>query len=240
MLAANYWTFNAGVSGDVGEYDDRETRGNGLYARPAVLNASIGALTDGRYDVNGSLSLRAVRDSEGRTGWGTTAGLEVKPLPWMEFEIEAGYDRVRNQMAWVANETPAGPTVSVFGSRSTQEMSFTLRSTVTFTPDLTLQYYGQLFTAKGHYEDFRQLTGTSDFVPYPYAGNPDFNNQSLNSNLVLRWEYIPGSTMYLVWSQARQGATSDYYRSSADDFGDTFRAPPGNVVLLKVSYWWSL
>ncbi len=240
VLFTNYWTLNAIVSVDVGHYDDRETRGNGLYARPALYDANISLLTDGRQDVNLSMSIRTVWDAKRRFVWGSTVGIEVKPVSWMEYQLSAGYNQVRHQEAWVVNETSNGPTVSIFADRSTREVNITLRSTITFTHDLTLQFYGQVFLAKGHHERLRRLVGTRDFFPYSYANNPDFNNQALNTNLVLRWEYVPGSTLFFVWSQARKGGSGDYVRSFADDFGDTFRSPPANVLLLKASYWWSL
>ena len=240
VLFVNYWTFNANVSGDVGHYDDRETRGNGLYTRPSLYDATISVVTDGRKDVNASFSIRTAWDTKRRLVWGSTFGIEVKPISWMEYQLAAGYNRVQDQEAWVANETVGGSTVSIFGDRSTREVNFTLRSTITFTRDVTLQFYGQVFLAKGRHEMFRRLIGTSDFLPHNYASNPDFNSQTLNTNLVLRWEYVQGSTLFFVWSQARKGGSSDYFRSFADDFGDSFRTPPANVLLLKVTYWSSL
>ena len=68
-------------------------------------------------------------------------------------------------------------------------------------------------------------------------GNPDFNFRSLRGNAVLRWEYRPGSTLFVVWQQQR---------SHVDPFGDfelsrdargVFDAPPDNVFVVKVSYW---
>ena len=56
----------------------------------------------------------------------------------------------------------------------------------------------------------------------------------------MRWEYLPGSTMFLVWSQARDGGNANYYASLGDNVGDAFGIPPANVVLLKVSYWLSM
>ncbi|MFH0777689.1 MAG: DUF5916 domain-containing protein, partial [Candidatus Eisenbacteria bacterium] len=72
------------------------------------------------------------------------------------------------------------------------------------------------------------------------AEQPDFNWTSFNSNLVLRWEYRPGSALYLVWAQAR-----DRYRSIGDfdmgnDWDSLFGTIPNNTLLLKFSYWWSL
>ncbi len=240
VLFTNYWTMNANASVDVGKYEDRETRGNGLYARPSVYNANIGIKTDKRKTVNGSLSVHTGWDSKRKFEWGPIVGIEVKPVSWMEYELNAGYSRVRRQEAWVENVSLFGGTASIFADRSTHEVNLTLRSTITFTRDLTLQFYGQVFLAKGHYENFRRLVGESDFGSHAYAGSPDFNAQSFNTNLVLRWEYVPGSTLFFVWSQARRGGSGDYFRSFGDDFGDTFRTPPANVLLLKVSYWWSL
>jgi len=54
----------------------------------------------------------------------------------------------------------------------------------------------------------------------------------------LRWEYRPGSTLFLVWNQGRQdSAPAQGTRSIAGDFGDLFDVHPDNTFLLKVSYW---
>jgi hypothetical protein len=71
--------------------------------------------------------------------------------------------------------------------------------------------------------------------------NPDFRVRSLRSNAVLRWEYRPGSTLYLVWTQSRSADLSD----PALDVGhyvahELFRDPPTNVLLIKLNYWLSL
>jgi len=70
--------------------------------------------------------------------------------------------------------------------------------------------------------------------------NPDFKVWEFNSNLVLRWEYHPGSTLYLVWSQSRTDRGSDGRFNINGDFSDLFRVYPDNVFLLKVNHWFSL
>jgi hypothetical protein len=70
--------------------------------------------------------------------------------------------------------------------------------------------------------------------------NPDFNTRSLRGNAVLRWEYRPGSTLYLVWQQVRSDDTlyGDVATFSIGrDRGLLFRAPPQNIISLKMSYW---
>ncbi|HEX2974502.1 MAG TPA: DUF5916 domain-containing protein, partial [Bacteroidales bacterium] len=70
--------------------------------------------------------------------------------------------------------------------------------------------------------------------------NPDFSFRQFRSNLVVRWEYLPGSTLYLVWSQGRTGSVADGDFSYGNDIGDLFRLKAHNVFLLKFSYWFSL
>jgi hypothetical protein len=247
ILFVNYWELEINGSVDLGKFDDRETRGNGLYARPSAFNVNIAVETDARQDVAAALSLHTGWDSKRKFEWGPIGDILVRPTSWMEFELIAGFNRVRNQEAWVENRLvtsavfPDGKNFSVFADRTTDEVNFTFRSNVTFTRELTLQFYAQVFLAKGHYENFRGLIGASEFLQFPTGVvNPDFNSQALNTNLVFRWEYVPGSTLFFVWSQARDGVRGNYFSSFGNDFSDTFRMPPANVLLLKVSYWWNL
>jgi hypothetical protein len=70
--------------------------------------------------------------------------------------------------------------------------------------------------------------------------NPDFNFRQFRSNLVLRWEYLPGSTFYFVWSQGRTSSASNGEFSYRNDVNNLFDIKPHNVFLLKFSYWFSL
>lgn len=240
ILFSNYWGLRVNGGIDIGVYDDRETRGNGLYRKPHLYSANVGLFSDNRGAVNLQLNQSFSTKSNGGNGLGSALAVQVKPLTWMDWEIDAAYNRVRNEEAWTANIAAGTSTISIFGDRRTDAYNFTLRSTITFTRELTLQLYGQFFLAKGHYENFRQLIGTSDFVSYNYATNPDFNRLSFNTNVVLRWEYFPGSTLFLVWSQARSGSNDDYFTSFGNNLDSTFLIAPANVFLLKISFWWSL
>ena len=67
--------------------------------------------------------------------------------------------------------------------------------------------------------------------------NPDFNFRSLRGNAVLRWEYRPGSTLFLVWQQLRSGEEPFGDFDLGRDAPAVFNAPPDNVFVVKVSYW---
>ncbi len=130
-----------------------------------------------------------------------------------------------------------GDSLSVFGFRDTDEYDLTLRSNLTFTRDLTLQIYGQAFVAKGHYDRFTKLVTPTTLIPHAYNDKPDFNEKAFHLNIVWRWEYRPGSVLYLVWTQARAGEGENYFTRVPRDFCETFSLPAENVVLLKVSCW---
>lgn len=84
----------------------------------------------------------------------------------------------------------------------------------------------------GVYSVDRNNDGETDYS----FDSPDFNLQKFISNLVVRWEYIPGSTLYLVWSQGRSGDSSYNNLSFSRDMKDLFRVYPHNIFLLKFSY----
>jgi hypothetical protein len=145
-------------------------------------------------------------------------------------------------------------------------VSFDTRVNVTFTPALSLQMYAQPFVAAADFGALAELAAprSYDFLVYGRdvgevrpreeggiyvyprgveAGHrftyvdPDFNARSLRGNAVLRWEWRPGSTLYLAWQQQR----SDQVPIGDFDFGrDTralWRTRPDNVLMLKVNYW---
>ncbi|HKK43568.1 MAG TPA: DUF5916 domain-containing protein, partial [Bacteroidales bacterium] len=71
-------------------------------------------------------------------------------------------------------------------------------------------------------------------------GNPDYNFGQFRSNMVIRWEYTPGSTLFLVWSQGRTNSSARGLFSYTNDMKDLFNIVPRNIFLLKFSYWFSL
>ncbi|MDF1549206.1 MAG: DUF5916 domain-containing protein [Bacteroidales bacterium] len=70
--------------------------------------------------------------------------------------------------------------------------------------------------------------------------NPNFNFREFRSNLVVRWEYKPGSTVYLVWSQGRSSSDSHGSFNYGDDMSKLFGVQPHNVFLIKLNYWFKL
>lgn len=158
----------------------------------------------------------------------------------------------------------------VFGELTQRQLDLTTRLNLTFTPSLSFQLYVQPFTFSGRYTGFKELRAPRTFTfnvygrdngstisydsttavytvrPSPQDStfqftNPDSRVRSLRSNAVLRWEYRPGSTVFVVWSQSRFVNLVD----PSLDLGqyvahEMFLDPPTNVLLVKLNYWLSL
>ena len=141
----------------------------------------------------------------------------------------------------------------LFGQLDARSIGVTLRTTYTFLPRLTLQGYAQLFLASGHYTQYTQFqsdsTGPrpaiqlSELTPYslPLPSNPDFEYGVLNINLVLRWEYMLGSTLYLVYTRSQTPSTvlnnGDVGGLNLSAVG---QAPASDVILAKLSFWFGV
>ena len=142
--------------------------------------------------------------------------------------------------------------VPVFGRRDVRQASVSTRANVIFRPNLSLQLYGQVFAARGRYDRFQLLAipdELRDFDAYPKRR--DFAFESFQTNAVLRWEYRPGSTLFVVWSQSRNNGISEallldpdglpptsspFETGTVGQLGDVFELYPDNVFLVKLSY----
>jgi len=95
----------------------------------------------------------------------------------------------------------------------------------------------------GDYSNFKQLVDgraaeyADRYAPIAYESNPDFNYQSFRTTNVLRWEYKPGSTLFVVWQQARENDAVPGGFRFGRDVHDIFGVPPKNTFLIKLAYW---
>jgi hypothetical protein len=85
----------------------------------------------------------------------------------------------------------------------------------------------------------RAAPGNGPGAGYSFA-NPAFSFQQFRSNLVARWEYKPGSSLYFIWTQSRTGGAPAWRESFQGNWNGLWRTQPDNVFLLKSSYWFSL
>ncbi|MFQ5569063.1 MAG: DUF5916 domain-containing protein [Rhodothermales bacterium] len=181
-------------------------------------------------------------------GWGIGEASRRSPGPDDTFRAFDDQGRLDDIFSTVEPYDDLGRFfVPVFGERDTRSFDLTLRGDVTFSPTLSLQLYGQLFVARGRYDRFSVLRDRDTLSPLDsYPKQHDFAFSSFQTNTVLRWEYRPGSTLFIVWSQSRRGnqaldpfdetSHSPFDQRSTDQLLDTFDIFPTNVFLVKLSY----
>jgi hypothetical protein len=154
----------------------------------------------------------------------------------------------------------------VFARVDQSQWTIQFRMNFAFVPDLTLEVYAEPFIASGAFTahgelpaprakslrlygqapgttavrdsvgDVRVTDGATTFV-LPYR---DFNVTSFRSNVVLRWEWRPGSTLYLVWQQDRGAGVPSGRRVRVGDLFDGLRGDGDNFFAVKVTYWLSV
>ena len=157
-----------------------------------------------------------------------------QPLDNLSLSLINEYEQNPNQTQYVTQADFDGSPRYILGNIDNENLSMTLRVNYSINPNLTIQYYGQPFIFKAKFNKFnfvnnaanedlnQRITRYNDnqisFNEGVYAvdedtdgttdysfGDPDFNFVQFRSNLVLRWEYIPGSELFLVWSQGIEG-----------------------------------
>jgi hypothetical protein len=245
----NFWVLTLDYIHQFPAYDDANRGVLGLYHRPSGHQFSANLQTDDRRPVY--LNLQSVYNTttRGLGSWANTFSVNLRPTTWIELTPALTWQRIRNDEAWVFPVYVSDGTVSrnafnLFGDRDLDEYDFALRGTFTLSRNVSLQFFTQILLAKGHYENFKRILNPDLLAPYDYphyAGysNPDFNEKTLNANIVLRWEYLPGSTLFLVWTQSRFGNNGMFSKPLSENFTDAFRLPMDNVFLAKLSYWWN-
>jgi hypothetical protein len=131
----------------------------------------------------------------------------------------------------------------VFGHLNQTTVAMNWRVAYTMTPTLSLQLYAEPFVSGGDYSQFRELVDSRNdsyerrFASFDYLSDPDFNVRSFRTTNVLRWEYRPGSTLFVVWQQARDGNGDHPQVRFGRDVRDLFATPGTNVILVKFAYW---
>ncbi len=243
----NFWSLQASALHLFPAFDDAYKGIIGLYQRPAGELFQGMVQTDGREPWIVSLSGNYQISAKGAHLFSSSLLLTLRPNTWIEISPGLNFDRVRDQENWVYNYVSGvgyytDDNKNLFGDLSVDSYDFSLRGTLTFRRNVSLQFFTQVYLTKGEYTGFRKLLNPDDLPVYtdlPSVFSPDFNQKIINANIVLRWEYLPGSTLYLVWTQARSGYNAIFDRTLGQNFSDAFHLPMDNVILAKFTYLFS-
>jgi hypothetical protein len=262
----NYWGMNLSTTFSPRVESDDYTRGGPRIAMPASLYLSGSLYNNFSDNVRWNIGSNGSAVEIGSWSFGVDAGVSANLGDRLEVSVNPSYSRSLVVRQYVAT-APNGRAETygkryIFGALDQTTIAAQLRVSYAITPDLSLEGYAEPFVASGRYDRFGELAapgaldlryygtdGTSignlpngDYVIFDGAAaqsfpNPNFNAMFFRSNLVLRWEWRPGSTIFLVWQQDRSGFDGRGRPARASDLWKSVTADGDHFLTLKASYW---
>jgi len=243
----NFWEAELSTVYQFRRQDMRLTRGGPSMQRPASWSNTLTVDTREGAQTQGNLEMVYGGNEDGGLNFTLAPRFSVRPAPQWQLSVSPSYIREVDTQQYVAT-LPGGPPETyggryIFGQLDRSTYSAQFRVNYTFKPDLNVDFYGEPFVASGRYDSIGELAAarTRELLPLSQDLLPagDFQVRSFRSNLVLRWEWRPGSFFYVVWQQNR--AEEDITRARAS-IGDMFRslgARGDNFFAVKMSVWLS-
>ncbi len=200
-------------------------------------------------------------------GSGASGNVVVQARSNLDLSLGPSFSRVVDDNLYMAAlADAAGGTHHVLAHIEQVTTALTVRASYTYSPTLSLQLYAQPFVSAGAYSEYKEAVapqaddyddryhnyseaelsvmdrvgsvdgdgdGAADFS-FPLG---DFSFRELRSNVVLRWEYRPGSALFFIWSHGRTSLGPEGRYSVGDDLGDLADEPGEHVLLAKLNYW---
>ena len=218
-------------------FDDNETRANPqvrIFARGPTEQFNASLSTNPARPVSLAVSNNLLYDYH-QLGWQDVAGADLTILAGGRLQLVAhlGYIRWLSWPRWVGTGAESG--LPLFGTLDLDQIEGTLRGTFAFSRNLTLQLFSQLLQSSQRYAHIDQLADPfhfiacdagTDCVDAMARGSYDADFGSLILNAIGRWEFRPGSTVFLVYTHNHQVAA---------DLAALGRGPADNVIAVKLS-----
>jgi hypothetical protein len=251
----SYWSLAAALDLAPPRFDDREIGNGAALERGGYLGARLDLSTDPKRNLVLALSAQAQAIQNDADAFSAQATISMSPVP--QFNVS-----LIPQATWSAGEprysAETAPTAAnsatadyVFGKLAALSVGATLRTSYTFAPRLTLQTYAQAFVASGHFSDLRSVSAApgqwlriadiaaAPMPAAPLATSPDFEQAALNLNVVFRWEYRLGSTLFLVYSRSQVPDIENFAAPASLQLRALGTRASADVILVKLSYWWA-
>jgi hypothetical protein len=266
----NKWSFFANAYHETSQLDTRLLRGGpAVKVKGWVHNMyrlssdhskklSLGAMVHGHFHY----------DDISKT-FSTSPFVNWKITNRIRLETDFEYMKTRTALQYIDTIDFAEKTRYIMGELDRETLGMTMRLDYAITPELTIQYYGNPYVSVGNYRNIKRIANplaedyndlyhvysddeislveghyeideTADGQTDYAIESPDFNFREFRSNLVLRYEYKPGSTFYFVWTHGRSMYENMHDSSINDGLNTLFDSTPSNVFLVKFNYWFSL
>ena len=268
MDLKNFWSIYAGGALRGNNLDQTILRGGPVMKTPGNIYGHFGFTTDNRKNLVFNASVNTTLGFQKCSGnLSYNAGISYKPTNWLVLSFNPGFSKSFSELQYVTSVNVQNMEKYIFASIERKTIITSFRVNLNLSPNLTVQYWGQPFFATGGYYNYKSITNPKaarygdrfrTFLPdqinvngdsYTVNENADgmndysfnrmdFNVQDFLSNLVIRWEYNPGSSVFLVWSQTRSSSSTSPNLDFFNDLGNLFSTvdnKPHNVFLIKFS-----
>jgi len=188
-----------------------------------------------------------------------------QPTNALSLSLQTAFNQNPNKTQYVSQRDFGTVKRYILGEIDQQTWSSSLRVNYSFNPNLSLQFYGSPFITRGRYSNFNYVKDATakdlnDRVTWYDSGqiseedgtylidentdsttdysfrNPDFSFVQFRSNLVIRWEYIPGSEVFLVWSRGVVGSGGVDESLTKSIQNQLFNKVADDTFLLKLTY----
>ncbi|MFN2384643.1 MAG: DUF5916 domain-containing protein [Gemmatimonadota bacterium] len=245
---------------------DNATRGGPLMQTPRDAYVALGVFSNRNKSTNfGSRTLYS-RDELGGWEWRIDPEFRTQPTDRLTLSFQPRYIRSTGSRQFITARG-GGPAATfggryVFSFIDRSEIALPVRANYSFTPDLSLELYAEPFAASGRYYDIGQLRQAESFDLVTFGeegttltrnasgdytvtdgaesftiGNPDFDVLSFRSNLVMRWEWRPGSALFVVWQQNRSEFAAAGKQVRPGDLFESLTTDGDNILAVKFTYW---
>jgi hypothetical protein len=263
---ANYWTVNGGGNITRGDWAVNALRGGRALRWDPGMSNYLNLQTDTRKPLWFSVNTYGSHiPASGEIEGGVDLGATVQAKSNLDVFVGPSVYARNDPMQYIDQDAdPTGKLHYLFGRIHELDVSMTMRANWTFSPRLALQVYAQPYIASGHYNELKDVdnpgaaryadrfhmlsASEARLVDGAYQvgasgarfafDQPDFNFRQLRSTVVLRWEYLPGSNVFAIWSH---GQTSDTLDDGRLRFGHDVKALASaaseNIVMIKATYW---
>jgi hypothetical protein len=262
----NFWETSIEVEFSGSAQDQRLTRGGPTMGKAPGWSVDLSGGNAFQSPTRFSLSLEAAGDDDGGSRREVSGTLSLQASPRVSLQINPTFSESTTARQYV-DTLAAGRAATfgqryIFAAVDQRTFLMQFRASLVLKPDLTLDVYAEPFAASGRYRDHGELLAprSRQLRLYGQEGtqvtagpegsllvrdgsdtfalaNNDFRELSFRSNVVLRWEYRPGSTFYAVWQQDRSNSAR-YARAGVSDLFDSLSAQGDNIFALKASFFW--
>lgn len=263
---SNYWTTSIAATRLLESTSVSLTRGGPLMGRGPGWSVSASLGNRSSSETRLSMSAGAGGNDDGASNVRASGAVSFRPAPEWRLSIAPFAERLTEPQQYVAT-IDGGRAATygrryVFASIDRSTVSMQFRVGLTIKPDMNLDVYAEPFAASGRYHGHGELAapGSRARLRYGDAGTTvqrlasgsllvtdgpasftlahrDFNTLSFRSNVVLRWEWRPGSTLYVVWQQDRSDTAATGSHVTVGDAFRSFTAPGRNILMVKTSLW---